>query len=297
MESRNELSNAETVVHRDAEGPLSRSFSRPLADSSSTEISIGIINTININTDITNIGDRSQHFIREYSVLSDSPNFSNFAMLIDDSQSFFSASSSLYLNEEAENSRVNNLLLDNPCYDHGIFQSFGVLPFTFENLKDLNKRRADVRAGSISERAKESEACISNITSPTASTPENNPDVSKGSSGEAQYEQPNHPPSKFPLQSTSIEDPSDKKKSSLAPSSPTNLNRLTPSVNGSSFSDLVSTPSLRPGGPRKSSKPSAKRTSFSKRRFLKSKISRVLNKIRSVSLTSEKTLNSKVRTF
>ncbi|KAH8585039.1 sec14 domain containing [Cryptosporidium sp. chipmunk genotype I] len=112
----------------------------------STEINIGIINTININTDIANIGDMSQHFIREYSVLSESPNLAeNIAMIIEDSQSFFSASSSLYINEDTDNDQCvedfhHNLIIDNPCCDHDVFQSFGVLPITMDNFKHSGKK-------------------------------------------------------------------------------------------------------------------------------------------------------------
>ncbi|PPS92809.1 Sec14 domain containing protein [Cryptosporidium hominis] len=112
----------------------------------SAEINIGIINTINMNTDIANIGDMSQHFIREYSVLSESPNLAeNIAMIIEDSQSFFSASSSLYINEDNdENPYVedfhHNLIIDNPCCDHNVFQSFGVLPIAMESFKNSGKK-------------------------------------------------------------------------------------------------------------------------------------------------------------
>ncbi|KAK9173461.1 CRAL/TRIO domain protein [Cryptosporidium meleagridis] len=112
----------------------------------SAEINIGIINTINMNTDIANIGDMSQHFIREYSVLSESPNLAeNIAMIIEDSQSFFSASSSLYINEDNDdNSCVedfhHNLIIDNPCCDHNVFQSFGVLPIAMDSFKNSGKK-------------------------------------------------------------------------------------------------------------------------------------------------------------
>ncbi|OII70818.1 SEC14 domain-containing protein [Cryptosporidium ubiquitum] len=150
----------------------------------SAEINIGIINTININTDITNIGDMSQHFIREYSVLSESPNLAeNIAMIIEDSQSFFSASSSLYINDDNDNDNDqhiedlhHSLLIDNPCYDHGIFQSFGVLPITMENfkhsgkkakssLKSLDSRKNNVIHQSSSDSLNLSNTCSSQVSS------------------------------------------------------------------------------------------------------------------------------------
>lgn len=141
---------------------------------SSAEINIGIINTININAEIANIGDYSQHFIKEYSVLSESsPSLTeNIAMIIGDSQSFFSGSSSFYVNEDSEDNQRqriedlhNNLLMDNPCYDSGIFQSFGVLPLTMDIFRQSGKKnKKSSMSSSKEEHAACENSCSSNVS-------------------------------------------------------------------------------------------------------------------------------------
>ncbi|KAH8738657.1 sec14 domain containing protein [Cryptosporidium ryanae] len=115
----------------------------------SRERKIGIINTININSDIASIGDRSQHFIREYSVKSDnnlSVSSENSECIQDLSSNFdygvsVSNKSSEYLEENLYLEELkNSLIIENQCYDQEIFRSFGVLPITSENLKFLIRR-------------------------------------------------------------------------------------------------------------------------------------------------------------
>ncbi|KAJ1611544.1 sec14 domain-containing protein [Cryptosporidium canis] len=141
-----EMAELRSCSFDDTNSTIVNTVERPAEQELSAEINIGIINTININSDIANIGDVSQHFIREYSVLSESPTLTeNIAMIIGDSQSFFSASSSFYVNEggDGENPIIedlhHNLLIDNPCYDNGIFQSFGVMPFTMDIFRNSGK--------------------------------------------------------------------------------------------------------------------------------------------------------------
>lgn len=278
---------------------------------SSAEINIGIINTININSEIANIGDYSQHFIKEYSVLSESsPSLTeNIAMIIGDSQSFFSASSSFYVNEDFENGLQrrhiedlhHNLLMDNPCYDNGIFQSFGVLPLTMDIFKQSGRKsKKNPLSCSREEHAAYENSCSSNVSnvrssqlsqivSSNSDTASNKtPHIGQGSSKEALDKTQSL---KSPRDADSDCHHHDQTLTTKKPSltlSPLNTDMNPPvsplntsckssmentKLNGSSFSYISKTHERRP--PR-----------ISRRSRIKSRISKVISRIKSASITS-----------
>ncbi|KAH7649702.1 sec14 domain containing [Cryptosporidium bovis] len=120
----------------------------------SREMEIGIINTININSDIASIGDRSQHFIKEYSVKSNN----NQSVISKSSEIIYEPSSNRDYYRSVSNKTSecidrnmyfeelkNSLIIEGQCYDQEIFRSFGVLPITSENLKFLIGKKRNIK--------------------------------------------------------------------------------------------------------------------------------------------------------